>query len=83
MTAPGLNTTGGELVTLRTFLSESEADIAKAALEAFGIDCMLTRDDCGGQRPHLSVGTGIRLVTRSGDAERAEEVLANEGEKSN
>jgi hypothetical protein len=71
-----------EVVTVRTFISESEADIAKAALEAFGIECMFSRDDCGGQRPHLVIGTGIRLLVRSEDAERAEEVLANRGEES-
>ncbi len=76
----GSDATEPELVTIRTFASELEADIAKGALEAFGIDCMLSSDDCGGQRPHLS--RGIRLVTRRDDAERAKEVLANETEKS-
>lgn len=82
MTTPDSDATERDLVTIRTFISESEADIAKAALQAFGIDCMLSRDDCGGQRPHLLMGAGIRLVTRSEDAERAEEVLANEAEES-
>jgi len=67
-----------DLVTIRTFVSEPEADIAKAALEAFGIDCMISRDDCGGQRAHLTMGAGIRLMVRSDDTERAEEVLASE-----
>ena len=83
MTTPDSDATERDLITIRTFASESEADIAKAALESFGIDCMLSRDDCGGQRPHLLIGAGIRLVTRSDDAERAEEVLANESEKTN
>jgi hypothetical protein len=75
VTVPNSDATEQDLVTVRVFGSESEADIAKAALEAFGIHCMLSRDDCGGQRPHLLVSRGIRLVTRSDDAERAEEVL--------
>lgn len=53
------------LITIRIFASESEAEITKSALEAFGIDCMISRDDCVGQRPHLSMGEGIRLVIRS------------------
>ena len=69
------DSTEQDLIAVRTFLSESEADIAKAALEAFGIDCMLSHDDCGGQRPHLNMGEGIRLLVRSSDAGQAEEAL--------
>ena len=64
-----------DLIAIRTFTSESEADVARLALEAFGIDCMFGRDDCGGQRPSLTMSEGIRLVIRSADAHRAEEVL--------
>lgn len=67
------------LVAVRTFTTELEANIAKGALEAFGIECMLSRDDCGGQRPHLAFSEGLRLLVRSRDAERAEQVLAAEG----
>jgi hypothetical protein len=70
-----------DLVTLRTFASEFEANIAKSALEAFGIPCMLSHDDCGGQRPHLTLTGGVQLVVRSADAERAEEVLTSKPEE--
>jgi hypothetical protein len=69
-----------DLVTIRTFASESEAMIAKSALDAFGIDCTLGSDDCGGQRPSLAMSNGIRLVVRAGDAGRAEDVLSNVAE---
>lgn len=72
-----------DLVTIRTFISESEAEIAKSALEAFGVACMLSHDNCGGQRPHLVMGTGIQLLVRAEDAETAEQVLANEAEEPN
>ena len=68
------------LVTIRTFTNEPEADIAKAALEAFGINCMNARDNCGGQRPHLTVTGGLRLIVRAEDAERAADVLRAETE---
>lgn len=77
MTLSSADRPGTGLVTIRSFISESEAEIAKSALAAFGIDCMLSRDDCGGQRPHLSLGEPIRLIVRSEDAETAEEVLTN------
>jgi len=83
VTVPFSDAANGEVITVRSFNSELEADIAKGALEAFGIECMLSRDDCGGQRPHLLMGAGIRLLVRSGDAERAKEVLASQTEESN
>ena len=69
-----------DLIAIRTFTSESEADIAKGALQAFGIECMLSHDDCGGQRPHLTLTGGIRLLVRPEDAERAEEALTADAE---
>ena len=71
-----------ELVTVRTFTNEAEANIAKGALEAFGIDCMITRDDCGGLRPHLTLTGGLRLLVRADDAARAAEVLTSRLEAS-
>lgn len=65
-----------ELITVRSFGSESEALVAKAALQAFGIDAMLSSDDCGGQRIHLAITEGIRLLVRQEDAHSAEQVLA-------
>jgi hypothetical protein len=62
------------LVTVGTFLNHIEADLAKSALEAAGIDAMILSDDCGGVRPHLWMG-GIRLLVRDEDAQRALEIL--------
>ena len=63
-------------VTIRTFTHEAEAKIAKSALEAFDVECLLTSDDCGGQRPSLTFSEGIKLFVRSEDAESAEDILA-------
>ena len=64
-----------DLITIRSFGSESEASIARSALEAFGIDCTISSDDCGGQRLHLAITEGIRLMVRAEDAASAEQVL--------
>jgi hypothetical protein len=72
---PGPHANDTDLVTVHTFTSESEASLAKGALEAFGIDCMMAHDDCGGQRPHLAFTGGLRLKVRAVDAQRASEVL--------
>jgi Putative prokaryotic signal transducing protein len=63
-----------ELVVLATFVNNFDAEVARSALEAAGIDVMIRADDCGGLRPHLWMG-GVELVVRREDAERAREVL--------
>ena len=64
-----------DLITLRTFTSRAEAELARTALEAYGIECIIGSDDCGGQRPSLTMANGVRLIARAEDLERAEEVL--------
>ena len=66
-----------DLLVLRTYVNAFEAELARGALEAAGIDAMIRADDCGGTRPHLWMG-GVELLVRAEDAERADEVLANE-----
>lgn len=75
MTNPEPEETKPALVTIRIFTGESEAMIAKSVLEAAGIDCMISCDDCAGYQPTLSIVNGIRLVVRSDDSALAEKVL--------
>jgi hypothetical protein len=82
MTKPHSGQKKPALVTIRTFATESEAMVAKAALEGSGIECTLSGDDYGGLQPALAMTRGIRLVVRSGDAERAEEALSDRRKKS-
>jgi hypothetical protein len=56
-----------DLVVVRTFLNNMEAELACSALEAAGIRALIRRDDCGGVRPSLWL-SGIALVVRSEDA---------------
>ena len=65
-----------ELVVVRTFGNSMEADIAKSALDAAGIDSMIQADTAGGTRPHLAwAGTGFRLLVRAEDAAAARNIL--------
>jgi hypothetical protein len=64
-----------ELIVIRTFLNALDAEVARGALEAAGIDSMIRADDCGGTRPHLWMH-GVELLVRSMDAQRADEVLS-------
>lgn len=65
-----------ELVAIRTFLNHIDADLAKGALHAAGIESMISTDDLGGLRPHLSMSNGVRLLVRPDDVEQAESLLS-------
>jgi hypothetical protein len=67
-----------ELRVVRTFLNTVDAQVARGALEAAGIESIVRRDDCGGMRPHLWMG-GVELLVRSDDWKIAEEVLSAMG----
>jgi putative signal transducing protein len=62
-------------VVVRRFMSEAEADLAKAILAANGIEAAVLRDDAGGMLPAMSLASEIRLVVAPEDAELAREVL--------
>jgi hypothetical protein len=65
-----------ELVVLRTFTNHIEADLARSALEAVGIESMVRADDAGGLEPGLWVATRVQLVVRAEDQQWAAEVLS-------
>jgi hypothetical protein len=67
-----------DLIVLRTFLNDIDAQLARTALEAADIDSMIRADDAGGMRPHLWVGSGVELVVRAEDVERANEILGGD-----
>lgn len=67
-----------ELVTIRSFDSEAEAELAKTKLESAGIKSFLSGDDCGGLRPAMTFTNGIKLVVRAEDAVRVGEILNGE-----
>ena len=64
------------LVVISAFLNGPEADMAKSALEAAGIDAIIQADSAGGMRPHLAWASGgFKLLVREEDAEAARKVL--------
>ena len=62
-------------IVIRRFQNGAEADLAKAILEANGIEAAVLRDDAGGMIPAMSLMSDIRLVVAPQDAEAAREVL--------
>ena len=63
-----------ELVVVGTFLNKIDAEMAHSALQAADIESLVSADDAGGLRPTLWM-SGVRLLVRSEDAERAREIL--------
>ena len=64
-----------EPVTIRTYQVEHEAELARAVLEAHGIDAIVLRDNAGGMLPMLQPHFQIRLVVRWSDAIEARALL--------
>jgi hypothetical protein len=68
---------GESLVAVGTFLNHVDADPARSALEAAGIDAIVQSDDCGGMYPTPWMGR-IEVLVRADDAPAAQDVLSEE-----
>ena len=69
----------GELVVVRTFSTEAEANIAVSALHAAEIDAIIQADTAGGMRPHIAWASGgFKLLVREEDADEARKILKPE-----
>lgn len=65
-----------KLVAIKEFLNRHEAGIAQGLLEREGIRSIISADDCGGYRPHLTFGMGaVRILVEETDVQDALEVL--------
>lgn len=65
----------GNVIQLKIFQNDFEAQAAKAQLDEAGIICVLSGDNEGGMAPNLSFTKGIRLLVNENDMESAIEVL--------
>jgi hypothetical protein len=65
----------GDLVVVKTFNDGFAADVAKSALDAAGIECMVRSDDSRRTQPGLWPGRGVELLVRAEDASQAAEIL--------
>jgi hypothetical protein len=63
-------------VIVHAFDNGAEAEVARSALEAAGIDSMIHADTGGGMRPHLAwAGAGFRILVRDEDLAAARDIL--------
>ena len=61
-------------VVIARYASEIEAEMLRMALEADGIECFVSRDDCGGTHPYLQQSTGVRVLVMESNGQRAREI---------
>ena len=64
-----------EVVVLRKFSTEVEAQLAAAVLMANGIDADVSADTAGGTLPSIALVFPVRLLVRARDAALARELL--------
>lgn len=65
-----------DLMVARVYSYRVEAELARSALEAQGIEAMVVADDCGGQRPLFGViNGGVKLLVRRSDELKAKKLL--------
>jgi hypothetical protein len=64
------------LIRLETYTSELEAEMARARLQALGVEVMVRTDNCGGMRPHLDLQQGVRLFVAAENVEKARAILS-------
>jgi hypothetical protein len=67
--------TDDQIVVLRTYLNQVEAELDASVLEANGIPARVSADTAGGALPSMSVMFPIRLLVRTTDAQLAAELL--------
>jgi hypothetical protein len=65
-----------DLIILSTFNNHIQADLARSALDAMGIESMVRADDAGGEQPGLWIGEGVQILVRERDAELAKMVIS-------
>jgi hypothetical protein len=64
-----------DLVVVHTFNSRPEAEMAKSALDAAGIEAMVMADDAAGIQPGLWEGRGVAIVVNRENEQAARDIL--------
>ena len=65
------------MIAVGIYPTRADAELAQAALEAEGIQSVVSSDDAGGAYP-FDLSGGARLLVTEADAERAAAILATE-----
>ena len=63
------------MVKIHTFCYRQDADLARSALTAAGIESVIMSDDAGGQGLGIQFTRGVHLFVRPDDEDRAKQLL--------
>ena len=63
------------MITVKTFNSRIEAELAKGLLESEGIHSIVTADDQGGLVPGMAFSNGVELKVNPEDAEESRRLI--------
>jgi hypothetical protein len=74
----GWETLRRNMITVGTYRTRSDAELAQAALVVAGIQSVLEADDAGGAYP-FDLSGGARLLVSDTDAAEALEILEDQG----
>lgn len=66
-------------IVISIFPTRRDAEIARNRLESENIYAFITADDAGGVHPELQMAHGVKLSVLSSNAQKAREVLSEEG----
>jgi hypothetical protein len=72
---PGGSSVSDEIVVLREYGNEMEAQFAATVLEANGVPARVVADTAGGALPSMALVFPVRLLVRALDADLARELL--------
>jgi hypothetical protein len=63
------------LVCVATFQYRHEAELARGALQASGLEATVVADDMGSEIPSLDLHQGVAVLVREADLALAKEIL--------
>jgi len=66
---------------VRMYSTRQAAEFSQMLLDGSGVSSFIRADDAGGMRPYMTTATGVRLVVRTEDLERADDVLRESEEQ--
>ena len=64
-----------KMVCVKTFPTEEEAQIAQGLLKSGGLEAMISDEDADPARAGYVFGTGVKLLVRREDINKASEIL--------
>lgn len=68
-----------DLVNIKTYSSRHDAELTKGLLLVNGVNAVVSGDDYGGIHPALSFSTGVQLLVKVEDVEKAKKILIEAG----